>query len=218
LENRKEENNQILLSINENDSAVYSSNLNPNVDFNQRYPSQQEVLESKNLPYYNDTLNTDLNPPCPIIQPSNYVNNSCPHRHIDLEYEISSCETCVCYACCFLGFLALFVALVAACKQDESSHNHSNAGEIFLWSNHWLYNYGYSRDFIESRMDSHKNYSELDSGCFGLKYPHNYKIKCTDCNFILKKGHDSGGLTTALIFGFCGVFIAILCVVYLLKE
>jgi hypothetical protein len=219
-----------------NDNQYYESNNNlnnQNINYGPVFPSQNDVMYSSSnytdltYPNNNNLISSPNYVPIhnkepEILFPQSSHNNNCSHVHLELDFEISGSQTCLCYACCILGIFMIVFAIVAKCKDSDSgSSNYQGGGYnggLLLWHTHWLCDYGYDQGFVESRMDCHRSYSSLESGCCGLKYPHTYKVKCRDCSQVLKEGYNSGGLGVSILFGMVGIIVGIIALVYLVNK
>lgn len=218
-----------LLNENEKNNAqinhIYSTDQNEIREQNPVPPA----YESINIKINSDSNNHYDNNLPPLLTPliTNQVGdptgiNCCTHLNLELIFSTDCCGTCTCITCLILGVVGLVLCLAALAKlQDKkgskSHHHHYHPTTVIVWRDHWLYDYGYDREFIEPRMNCHSNQVKPEDAC-GMNYPTKYKIQCRDCKEVLKKGYNPGSLSGAIIFGVIGIILGVIGIIYLVSS
>lgn len=109
------------------------------------------------------------------------------------------------FAILFACFLKCRAIIVNENFNDNVTMNES----LFFIGNHWLYDYGYDSNYVNLRSASNRKVNEANCCWLGIKYPHQYKIKCSDCEILIKQGKEKGTFPCALLVGMLGIILGV---------
>ena len=138
------------------------------------------------------------------------ICSKCPHRSLNVFTEKAMCAAIVCYTCCIAAITTIVIAavlmIIAMFKgASDNSRNHSGGG----FGNGFRYNYYpmllyYNLDPIlvaTKPKVTMSSSNDCNICCCQMEIPHYYRIECSECGEILKKGYRRGSLILSIFLG-----------------
>jgi hypothetical protein len=94
---------------------------------NVNLPDEAEInrVEYTSINTNNQELHSEAPPIIPLVN-SEYNRDlqlclpSCNHNRVDLDIEISQCETMMCTCCCIFGFVAIIIGIIACVSKSNN--------------------------------------------------------------------------------------------------
>ena len=148
----------------------------------------------------------------------NINQEHCKHYHLDIETDLAIGEGILCYICCFFGFIAallgcilLILAKLNNNNSNSNSREYSSRGNFGLFPSLHCHYYDYYALHTILKFDSNirikydQNKHNVNLMCLQMEQPHKYKVKCHNCNTVLKQGIKHGSICLSFLCGLIGM-------------